>query len=1050
MPRGMKTPRGMQTPGAAAVGGVFGRLGGFVVRWPLVVIGLWVALAAGLSLTFPTLTQMARERPVAMLPSDAPVMVTTRQMTEAFHESVSQTVLLVVLTDEKGLGPADQDTYRTLVDKLRQDTRDVVTLQDFISTPILRVVTTSKDHKAWYLPIGLAGELRSPELHEAYSRVVDIIKHTVAGSTLTANLTGPAATGSDLIDTGARDLHLVEGATALMVLIILVIVYRNPVTMLLPLITIGISLVTARRIVAGVSELGLGVSNQTIMFMTTIMAGAGVDYAVFLVSRYHDYVRHGTDSDQAVKRALASVGKVIAASAATVAVTFLGMMFTREGVSKTMGPALAIAIGVAFVAEMTLLPAMLVLAGSRGWITPRRDITTRFWRRSAKRIVRRPAAHLFASLTVLIILAYCASLARYNYDDRKTLPDSVESAVGYAALTRHFPVNSTIPEYLFVQSPHDLRGPEARVALTQMAQRVSQMPDIAVVRGTAQPMEESPKKAGAPSEAREVGNEPNDESSGANAPAENPGKLGDGDAFPDLHALLYTLASGRNQSGGDTTLEDATRMVTTIRALGFAIAIDVANIANKFDSSVVTALDVSPICSADPSCSNSLLATGALGTIADLAEKLQWVPDAQTIESAEQSLRGVLENVAGALRSMGIDDPGGVQDGAATVQQGVETLVNRIRRVLEGAQARVYQITHAGAGPADASAPLVSPDGHAARYMIQTKLDPFSTEAMDQINSITAAARGAQPNTALADTSISVAGLTAVLRDARDYYIRDLYFIIVVTILVVFLILIALLRAVVAPLYLIVSVVISYLSAIGIGVIFFQFILGQQLYWSIPALTFIVLVAVGADYNMLLISRMRAEFPHGIRPGVVRTIGSTGGVITAAGVIFAASMFGLLFASVSTMVQAGFIMGVGLLLDTFLVRTITVPAMAVLLGHANWWPSRSRPSPQLTGQAGTTDTTDIEARARMDDIRGNGHHRAISTASQNGMPTVSRRNGAEGPRHDRRNGQSPDAGRAPSVSQRSGRHAAGQQDERSTPSEEFAQDVNSETSGSAP
>ena len=193
---------------------------------------------------------------------------------------------------------------------------------------------------------------------------------------------------------------------------------------------------------AGLAELGLGISSQTIVFMSAIMVGAGTDYAVFLISRYHDYVRLGADSDQAVKRALTSIGKVIAASAATVAVTFLAMIFTRLPVFSTVGPALAISIGVAFVAAVTLLPAILVLAGRRGWIKPRRDLTTRFWRRSGIRIVRRPKTHLVASLIVLIILASCASLARYNYDDRKTLPGSVESAVGYAAMDRHFPLNS--------------------------------------------------------------------------------------------------------------------------------------------------------------------------------------------------------------------------------------------------------------------------------------------------------------------------------------------------------------------------------------------------------------------------------------------------------------------------------------------------------------------------------------------------------------------------------------------------------------------------------
>jgi len=212
---------------------------------------------------------------------------------------------------------------------------------------------------------------------------------------------------------------------------------------------------------------------------------------------------------------------------------------------------------------------------------------------------------------------------------------------------------------------------------------------------------------------------------------------------------------------------------------------------------------------------------------------------------------------------------------------------------------------------------------------------------MDQVDAITDTARGAQPNTTLADASISMAGYPVMLRDTRDSYNHDIRFIIFVTIIVVLLVLIALLRAVVAPLYLIGSVLVSYLSALGIGVVVFQFLLGQELHWSVPGLTFIILVAVGADYNMLLMSRVRDESQN-IRSGIIRTVGSTGGVITAAGLIFTASMFGLLFASITTVVQSGFIVGVGILLDTFLVRTVTVPAMAVLVGRANWWPSRQK------------------------------------------------------------------------------------------------------------
>jgi putative drug exporter of the RND superfamily len=169
---------------------------------------------------------------------------------------------------------------------------------------------------------------------------------------------------------------------------------------------------------------------------------------------------------------------------------------------------------------------------------------------------------------------------------------------------------------------------------------------------------------------------------------------------------------------------------------------------------------------------------------------------------------------------------------------------------------------------------------------------------------------------------------------------------------VVFLILVLLLRAVVAPLYLVGTVILSCLASLGIGVIVLQLIGGQPMTASTPGMAFIVLVAVGVDYNMLLISRIRDESPHGIRSGVIRTVRTTGSVITSAGMIFAAPMLAMVFSSIGSMVQGGFIIGVGLLLDTFVVRTVTVPALAVLVGKANWWPSgrrrKPRPSPQRT------------------------------------------------------------------------------------------------------
>ena len=343
-------------------------------------------------------------------------------MIKAFNEPDTQNTLLVVLSNEKGLGPADEAVYHRLVDALTADRRDVVMVQDFVSNPALREVMTSKDQKAWYLPVSVAGTLGTPAANESYRRAVDVVTEATAGTALKLNVTGPAATVSDLTAVGERDVHVVEAATALMVLTILLVVYRSFFTMLLPLATIGISLVVAQQIVAGLVQLGLGVSPQAIVLITGLMLGAGTDYAVFLISCYHERLRQGWGCDVAVALALSSIGKVIAASAGTVAITFLGMSFAKLGIFSTIGPALAITVGVGF------LSGGHVVACHAGTCRPSRlgEAQTGDHHPSLAavryHIVRRPVSHLVASSIVLVLLAGCVALVKFNYDDRKNLP----------------------------------------------------------------------------------------------------------------------------------------------------------------------------------------------------------------------------------------------------------------------------------------------------------------------------------------------------------------------------------------------------------------------------------------------------------------------------------------------------------------------------------------------------------------------------------------------------------------------------------------------------
>jgi RND superfamily putative drug exporter len=661
-----------------------------------------------------------------------------------------------------------------------------------------------------------------------------------------------------------------------------------------------------------------------------------------------------------------------------------------------------------------LLPAILTLAGPRGWVKPRRELTARFWRRSGIRIVRRPVPHLIASLLVLVLLAGFAVSARFNYDDRKAVAASAPSSVGYAALERHFPVSQSIPQYILVQSPHDLRTPQALADLEQMASRIAQLPDVSLVSGATRPLGEVPPEFRATFQAGIVGDrlaagsaqidqrtaDLDELATGANTLADS---LADvrvqvNSIATNIQGLLNEFSSLRTQYSGDRLVRDvktAAELVDSINKVGNAMGMHFGAVEDMFAwlGPVLIALNGNAVCDANPSCSATRAQfqrleharnDGSLDRVNQLAGELESYESRQTLNATMRKLNGALTTVAEAANEMGLDQPGGVEAGLSNLQRNADRLAGGSRQVANGVDDLVEQVKLMAAGLHQASAFLltmsrdaagssmagfnipaevlnaaefqkaaeayISPDGHSVRYLIQTKLNPFSSEAMDQVNAINDVARGAQPNTALADASISMGGFPAALRDTRDYYERDIRFIIVTALIVVLLTLIVLLRSIVAPLYLVGSVVLSYFAAIGIGVLTFQVLLGEALHWSVPPLAFVVLVAVGADYNMLFVSRMRDESPVSVRYGVIRTLSSTGGVITAAGLIFAASMAGLLFSSIGTVVQGGFVIGVGILLDTFVVRTITVPAIAALVGRANWWPSRVAP-PSATPRA---------------------------------------------------------------------------------------------------
>jgi RND superfamily putative drug exporter len=194
----------------------------------------------------------------------------------------------------------------------------------------------------------------------------------------------------------------------------------------------------------------------------------------------------------------------------------------------------------------------------------------------------------------------------------------------------------------------------------------------------------------------------------------------------------------------------------------------------------------------------------------------------------------------------------------------------------------------------------------------------------------------------LGEDSAIVGGVTATDVDSVDTSIRDRTLIIPIVLVVILLILMALLRSVVAPLILIGTVIVSFGAALGVSALVFDGVFGfPGADPSVPLYGFVFLVALGVDYNIFLMSRVREEsLAHGTRPGILRGLVATGGVITSAGLVLAATFAALGVIPILFLAQIAFIVAFGVLLDTFVVRSLLVPALAYDLGRRIWWPSK--------------------------------------------------------------------------------------------------------------
>lgn len=245
-------------------------------------------------------------------------------------------------------------------------------------------------------------------------------------------------------------------------------------------------------------------------------------------------------------------------------------------------------------------------------------------------------------------------------------------------------------------------------------------------------------------------------------------------------------------------------------------------------------------------------------------------------------------------------------------------------------------------GPPGAAERFVSPDGAAARLDVVLVENPFSDAALDAVPELRTLAREGAIAAGLNPQAVLVGGDTAEAADTRTAGNRDSLVVLPLILLAIGVVLALLLRSAIAPLYLVATIAFTYFATLGLAVLVFVLVFDHTgIGPAVPFYLFVFLNALSVDYNIYLMSRIREEARQApLREAVVRALSRTGPVITSAGLILAGTFSALMTLSLQDLLQLGFAVAAGVLIDTFVTRTLIVPAVAALVGRWNWWPSR--------------------------------------------------------------------------------------------------------------
>ena len=920
----------------------------FIRRLCVPIFLAWLALAAITNVSVPRLEKVAEAHNVALSAQDAPSMIAMKHIGKVFKEFDSDSAAMIVLEGEQPLGADAHAYYDVLIGKLKRDTRHVQHVQDFWGDPLTAAGAQSPDGKAAYSQVYLAGNQGEGLSDESVRAVRALVADTPPPPGIKAYVTGPSPLTADQFDVGSKGSQKVTMITFAVIFVMLLWVYRSLITVVLVLAMVLCEVASARGVVAVLAHNDIiGLSVYSTNLLTLLSIAAGTDYAIFLLGRYHEARHAGENREQAFYTTYRGTSHVVLGSGLTIIGALYCLTFTRLPYFNSLGVPAAIGISVALLGALTLAPAILTMGSHFGLFDPKRKMQTQGWRRIGTAIVRWPGPILVVSVGVALIGLLALPGYKTSYNVRSYLPASSPANIGYDAAERHFSAARLNPEMLMIETDHDMRNPANMLVLEKIAKAVFNTSGVAMVQSITRPLGTPLQHSSIPFQMSMQSTTQIETLPFQQARAEDLlSQVGEITRSIDLLKRQYEL----QQQLGEATDEQAAMFHQTVATVQ-ELRDKIANF-DDFFRPVRNYFYWEPHCFDIPVCATFRSVFDALDGIDSLTDQLAAVTGALDKLTAVQPqiLALIPEQIASQERNKAIVERNyATQSGL--LQQSAEALAsaNAMGQAFDEAKddssfylpPEVFDNAEFKRG----LSMFLSDDGRAARMIITHEGDPATPEGISHIDAIDHSVREALKGTPLAGSHIYLAGTASTYRDIQEGAKYDLLIAGVSALSLILLIMMFVTRSLVAALVIVGTVALSLGASFGLSVLVWEKLLGIELYWIVLALAVILLLAVGSDYNLLLISRLKEEIHAGLNTGIIRAMASTGAVVTAAGLVFAATMGSFAFSNLRVLGQIGTTIGLGLLFDTLIVRSFMTPSIAALMGRWFWWPLKVRPRP---------------------------------------------------------------------------------------------------------